>query len=54
MNAEQIANAEVGDQEIHPGFLITGGAWRLKDKAEMKRRFTEATVGTTKSSFSAS
>ena len=45
MNAEQIANAEAGIKKFIPAFDYSAVLAAIKDKAEMKRRFTEATVG---------
>ncbi|MEG7405119.1 AAA family ATPase [Pseudomonas aeruginosa] len=45
MNAEQIASAEAGIKKFIPTFDYSAVLAAIKDKAEMKRRFTEATVG---------
>ena len=45
MNAEQIMNAEAGIKKFIPAFDYSAVIAAIKDKAEMKRRFTEATVG---------
>lgn len=45
MNEDQIAAAEVGIKKFIPAFNYADTLSIIKDKAEMKRRFIEATVG---------
>ncbi|RLM30129.1 hypothetical protein [Brenneria salicis] len=52
MDALQVADAEAGIKKFIPAFNYTSVLGVIKDKAEMKRRFTTATVGYDKIHFS--
>ncbi|GAA4344312.1 AAA family ATPase [Pigmentiphaga soli] len=45
MDAQQVADAEAGIKKFIPTFNYASVLAIIKDKAEMKRRFTDATVG---------
>lgn len=45
MDAQQILDAEAGIRKFIPAFSYATVLAAIKDKAEMKRRFTEATIG---------
>ncbi|OOX23802.1 hypothetical protein Xazr_19990 [Xanthomonas campestris pv. azadirachtae] len=45
MSAQEIAQAEAGIKKLIPGFDYSAVLAVIKDKAEMKRRFTGATAG---------
>ncbi|WNJ80707.1 AAA family ATPase [Cedecea neteri] len=45
MDAQQIVNAELGIKKFIPNFNYNAVLTIIKDKEEMKRRFTEATIG---------